>query len=149
MSGQTLRLQLRASPLLTCLALAVHGAVIAILWINLGLMAGICAVVAVSLLATVALRERTLLSAATAPSELNLSGDGSLSIRLRDGAEVSGLPGARRYVSRWLVVFDLERGSRARRTVLVARDMLADGEFRRLRLWALWNAIPPGRPGGA
>jgi hypothetical protein len=149
LSGQTLRLQLRASPLLTALALAVHGAAVAILWINLGLVAGICAVFVVSLLATAALRERTLLSAASAPSELKLSGDGSLSIRLRDGAEVSGLPGARRYVSRWLVVFDLERGSRARRTVLVARDMLADGEFRQLRLWALWNAIPAGRPGGA
>ena len=149
MSGPTLRLQLRASPLLTALALAVHGAAIAILWINLGLVEGICAVLVVSLLATAALGERTLLWAASAASELKFSGDGSLSIRLRSGAEVSGLPGTRRYVSRWLVVFDLERGSPARRTVLVARDMLPDGEFRRLRLWALWNAVPAGRPGGA
>ena len=149
MSGQSLRLQLRASPLLTALTLAIHGVAVAILWINLGLVTGICAVLVVLLLATVSLRERTLLSAASAPSELKLMGDGTLSIRLRDGAEVSGLPGARRYVSRWLVIFDLERDSRAERTVLVVRDMLPDGEFRRLRLWALWNEIPAGRPGGA
>jgi len=147
LSGQTLRLQLRASPLLTALTLAIHGVAVAILWINLGLVTGICAVLVVLLLATVSLRERALLSAASAPSELKLMGDGTLSIRLRDGAEVS-LPGARRYVSRWLVVFDLERDSRAKRTLLVVRDMLPDDEFRRLRLWALWNEIPAGRPGG-
>jgi hypothetical protein len=147
LSGPPLRLELRASPVLTLLTLAIHGLAMAISWMVLAPVAGICAVAVLAVLAVVALRERTLLRGASAPSVLELKGDGSLSIRLRGGREIGGLPAPRRYVSRWLVVFDLVQSARAHRTILVARDMLPAGEFRHLRLWALWNALPAARPG--
>jgi hypothetical protein len=148
LSGQPLRLELRASPALTVLTLAVHGLAMAILWSTLALLPGVCAVALLAVLAVIALRERTLLRAANAPSVLELKGDGSLSIRLRGGREIGGVPAPRRYVSRWLVVFDLVLPPRAHRTILVARDMLAPGEFRHLRLWALWSALPAACPDG-
>ena len=148
MSGQPLRLELRASPVLTLLTLAIHGLAMAALWSVLAPAPGICALAVLSALAVIALRERTLLKAASAPCVLELKGDGSLSIRLRSGREIGGKPAPRRYVTRWLVVFDLTLPSRAHRTILVARDMLPAGQFRHLRLWALWNALPAACPNG-
>lgn len=148
MSGQPLRLKLRASPALTLLTLAIHGLAMAALWSALAPVPGICAIAVLAALAVIALRERTLLRAASAPSVLELKGDGSLSIRLRGGSEIGGIPAPRRYVTRWLVVFDLALPARAHRTILVARDMLPAGEFRRLRLWALWSALPAAYPAG-
>ena len=147
MSGQPLRLQLRASPVLTLLTIAIHGLAMAILWAVLTPVPGICAVAVLSALGIIALRERTLLRAATAPSVLELKGDGSLSIRLRGGSEIGGIPAERRYVSRWLVALELVLPPRAHRTILVARDMLPAAEFRHLRLWALWSALPAARQG--
>ena len=143
-----MRLELRASPALTLLTLAIHGLAMAVLWSALPPVPGTCAVAVLSALAVIALRERTLLRAAGAPSVLELKGDGSLSIRLRGGREIGGMPAPRRYVSRWLVVFELALPRRAHRTILVARDMLPAGEFRHLRLWALWNALPAACPAG-
>jgi hypothetical protein len=54
----------------------------------------------------------------------------------RLGAEVA----ARRYVTRYLVALPLRRP--LSRTLLVTADMLDREEFRRLRLWALWNRLP-------
>jgi hypothetical protein len=148
LSGQPLRLELRASPVLTLLTLAIHGLAMAIAWVVLAPLPGACAVALLGALAIAALRERTLLRGGSAPAVLELKGDGSLSIRLRGGSEIGGLPAPRRYVSRWLVVFDLAQSARTHRTILVARDMLPAGEFRHLRLWALWNALPAARPDG-
>jgi len=142
-----LRLTLRASPALTVLTLAIHALAMAAVWTALAPIPGICAVALLAGLAVIALRERTLLRAANAPSVLELKGDGSLSIRLRGGREICGVPAPRRYVSRWLVAFDLALPARAHRTILVARDMLPAGEFRHLRLWALWSALPAACPG--
>ena len=46
----------------------------------------------------------------------------------------------RHYVSRFLVILPLV--SPFRRTLLVTGDMLKAEEFRRLRIWALWNRLP-------
>jgi len=146
LSGLPLRLELRASPVLTLLALAIHGLAMAILWVTLAPLPGACAVAVLMALAVIALRDRTLLRSAAAPSVLELKGDGSLSVHLRGGREIGGMPAPRRYVSRWLVVFELVLPARARRTILVARDMLSPGEFRHLRLWALWKALPAAWP---
>lgn len=143
-----MRLKLRASPVLTLLTLAVHGLAIAIVWSFLAPVPAICAVAVLLAVGVVAVRERTLLRAATAPSVLELKGDGSLAVWLRGGGEIQGTPAERRYVSRWLVVLDLMLPPRSHRTILVARDMLPAGDFRRLRLWALWSALPAARPGG-
>ena len=40
----------------------------------------------------------------------------------------------------------LPLGSPLRRTLLVSADMLGVEEFRRLRLWALWNRLPGVAP---
>jgi len=143
-----LRLELRASPVLTLLTLAVHVLAMVVLWSVLAPVPGACAVAALAALAVIALRERTLLRAANAPRVLELKGDGSLSVRLRGGHEIGGRAAPRRYVTRWLVVFDLMLPARTHRTILVARDMLPPREFRHLRLWALWNALPAGWPDG-
>ncbi len=142
MSGLPLRLELRASPVLTLLTAAIHGVAAATLWFVLPPPAGICAAILLVILGTLALRDRALLWGPAAPVVLELKRDGSLMVRLRGGREIGGQPAARRYVSRWLVVLDLVRAPRVNRTILIARDMLPAGEFRHLRLWALWNALP-------
>jgi hypothetical protein len=76
-----------------------------------------------------------------------MSRDAGLTLHLQNGGELRGHASPRRYVSRWLVVVRLGRPGATQRTILVARDMLAAGEFRHLRLWALWGAVPDS--GGA
>ena len=140
-----LQLTLRASPILTLLTAALHCAAAAVLIAGLPSPAGIIAAILLIVLGTLAVRERTLLTAARAPASLVISRGGGISLALRDGQEFNGQVCARRYVSRWLVVLAIEAPSRGRRTILIARDMLAAGEFRRLKLWALWNALPVPR----
>jgi hypothetical protein len=141
-----LRLNLRASPVLTLLTAAMHCAAAAILLAVLPSPAGVIAAILLVVLGVLAVRERTLLMAARSPSGLVLNRDGGVSLGLRNGDELSGQVAARRYVSRWLVVFCIEAPPRGRRTILIVRDMLPAGEFRHLRLWALWNALPAPRP---
>ena len=61
-----------------------------------------------------------------------------------DGTELAAPVAARRYVTRYVVALPL--GSPLRRTLLVSADMLGVEEFRRLRLWALWNRLPGVAP---
>ncbi len=63
---------------------------------------------------------------------------------LANGEILSAPVGERRYVSRYLVTLPL-RGMLAR-TLLVTADMLGQDEFRRLRIWALWNRLPAVAP---
>jgi hypothetical protein len=147
LSGRPLRVELRASPVLTLLTLGVHGAAAAALLAVLPLPAGVCGVFLVAVLAVVSVRERTLLRAQDAPIGLELGRDAGLLVRLCGGTELRGTASARRYVSRWLVVLELVQPDAKRRTILIARDMLPAGEFRHMRLWALWDAIPAGCAG--
>ncbi len=140
-----LQLTLRASPALTLLTAAMHCAAAAVLFAVLPSPAGIPAAILLIVLGTLAVRERTLLTAARAPASLVIGHGGAISLGLRDGHELIGQVSARRYVSRWLVVLAIEAPSRGRRTILIARDMLPAGEFRHLKLWALWNALPGSR----
>jgi hypothetical protein len=141
-----LRLRLRASPVLTALTIGLHGSAAAVLWSVLPAGPGSIVAILICILGTLAVARRTLLSAASAPALLELKRDGSLGVRLRGGAEIGGLPAERRYVTRWLVVLELAGSPLARRTIVVARDMLAPAEFRHLRLWALWRALPEAPP---
>jgi hypothetical protein len=142
LSGQPLHLHLRASPVLTVLTSGMHGAAAAVLWFILPPLAGAAAVLLVLLLGALSVSQRTLLWAGDAPAVLALGRDGSLVVQLRGGGKWKGTPAERRYVTRWLVVLELARPRLASRTLLVARDMLASEEFRHLRLWALWRALP-------
>lgn len=137
-----MRLELRASPVLTTLTAAVHLAAAGVLWASLPLEAGIPAAGLVVILSIVAIRNRTLLSGAVSVIALELGRDGQVVGTLRGGRRIEGQVAARRYVNRWLVVLVLEHAPRGHRTVLIARDMLEAGEFRQLRLWALWDALP-------
>ena len=145
-----MRLQLRASPVLTFLVGAAHGVAGLVLVMVLPPAVALASVAVVGVLAWKGLGERTLLRSATSPSALLLERDGSLSLQLRGGGEpVAAIPAPRRYVSRWLVVLDLALPSQTHRTILVARDMLAPGEFRQLCLWALWETLPAAPAGNA
>jgi len=141
-----LRLEIRASPVLTVLTAAVHLAAGAILWAALPHPAGVGVAGLAILLSIMAVRNRTLLWGSCAIVALELGRDGQLVATLRSGRKIQVQVAARRYVSRWLVVLVLERSTLGNRTVLIARDMLADGEFRHLRLWSLWDALPARPP---
>jgi hypothetical protein len=147
LSGSPLRVELRASPILTFLTIGVHGAAGAVLLAVLPPAAGLCGILLLAVLATVSVRDKTLLRAQGAPLALKLGRDAELLVGLRGGAELRGSASSRRYVSRWLVVLELVEPDGRRRTILVARDKLAAGEFRYLRLWALWDALPAGEGG--
>jgi hypothetical protein len=59
---------------------------------------------------------------------------------LASGERLAAEVAARRYVTRYVVALPL--GRPLSRTLLVTADMLGREEFRRLRLWALWNRLP-------
>ena len=141
-----MRLDLRASPLLTLLAAAVHAAAAAVFWSFLPPPAGSLAAVLVLVLAVFSIRRQTLLLGKTSPVFLQLGKKGRLHAGLRDRTGIDCQVSARRYVSRWLVVLALPEAPWGQRTILVARDMLPAGQFRYLRLWALWDALPAARP---
>ena len=141
-SAALLRLELRGSPGLTLLTAAVHAAAGASLMLVLPPLPGATAAFLLVVLALLVIRERTLLRSARAPAELEIWPDGILVLQLRDGTRLSGRALPRRYVSRWLVTLSVAIPEGRERTLLVARDMLGAGEFRRLCLWALWNALP-------
>jgi hypothetical protein len=140
-----LRVDLRASPALTLLTAAVHLAAGIILWAALPPPAGACAAGLVILLSVVAIRNHTLLSGSSSLVALELRRNGVVLAVRRGGGEIESQVAARRYVSRWLVVLTMDQAPRGHRTLLIARDMLPAGDFRLLRLWALWDALPARR----
>jgi hypothetical protein len=81
-----------------------------------------------------------LLRAARSVRFLDLAADGRVVLGLRDGQCLEVAAGARRNVHAWWVTLPL--GAPAKRTLLVVRDMLAEDQFRRVRIWALWGRLP-------
>jgi hypothetical protein len=132
-----LRLQLRASPVLaggllllhalaaTCIVLALPGA--------LGWILGAL----VLALGAVGAWDRALLRLPRSARVLELYPAARAVLALADGSRLEGTVAARRNVNQWWVSLPLQG-----RTLLVARDMLSEGEFRRLRIWALWGWVP-------
>jgi hypothetical protein len=94
----------------------------------------------VVLLGAAAAWDRALLRGRGSVRGLELRADNAAAFTLADGRRLEGTVAARRNVNRWWVTLPL-RGA-ARRSVLVARDMLPADEFRRLRMWALWGRVP-------
>ncbi len=135
-----LRLELRASPALAGTLLLLHALAAACVALVLpGAWGGALATLVAALGAATAW-DRALLRAARSVRFLELHPAGVAVLGLADGSRQEGIVAARRNVSRWWVTLPL--GGRARRTLLVARDMLAEGDFRRLRIWALWGWVP-------
>ena len=75
---------------------------------------------------------------------LELPEDGTATLELADGSRVAARVARRRHVGAWWVTLPLQGAPW--RTVLVAADMLAPAEFRRLRLWALWGRVAGAAP---
>jgi hypothetical protein len=65
---------------------------------------------------------------------------GKATFELVGGARLAAAAEGRRYVSRCLLAVPLS--GRPGRMALVSADMLRPAEFRRLRIWALWNRQP-------
>ena len=126
------------------MAAGVHAAAAAVLLYFLPPFPGLCVAALIAALAAIVVRRSALLSGPDAVRVLFLGRESGLVAGLGDGRQVSGVAHERRFVSRWLVVLVLAGPGVPRRTILVARDMLAAGEFRHLRLWALWGALPAG-----
>jgi hypothetical protein len=93
----------------------------------------------VFLLGAVVAWDRALLRGRSSVRGVEL-GDGATAVfELADGRRLAGTVAARRNVNRWWVTLPLQGESR--RIVVVTRDMLPAGDFRRLRIWALWGRI--------
>lgn len=140
-----LRLELRTSAALGLLTLAVHLAAAAVLLAFLPLAEGIAAAGLAALLGVAVTRDRGWPGSTRTPRALRLADESELTVELRGGAEIRGRLAAGRFVSRWLVVLELEGPHAGRRRLLVARDMLAPEGYRQLCLWALWDRLPAGK----
>ena len=132
------RLELSRSWILAAVILALHGAAAASLvavvpgWAGAALGAGFM------LLGLAAAWARALHGSSASVRALEI-GD-ALVVELKDGRRLAAELGASRHVSRLMVTLPVSRP--VRRTILVTRDMLGEEEFRRLRLWALWQKLP-------
>lgn len=141
MSGAgALRLELRASRVLAAVIVAAHlaGASCLVLVFPGAWAAAVALLVA--LLGAVAAWERALHRGRGSVRSLELRDGGAALLQLADGRRVAGTVATRRNVNRWWVTLPLQ--GRSRRIVVVTRDMVPAGEFRRLRIWALWGRVP-------
>ena len=119
--------------------MAAHAAAGIALYLVLPGWAGALLAVALVALGAAAAWARALLRSPASVRAIELGGASPV-LHLAGGESLSAAVGERRYVTRYVVA--LPFGSR---TVLVTRDMLGAREFRRLRLWALWNRLPSER----
>ena len=141
MTGKPLlRLELRASRILAGALLLVHALAAACIALVLPGVWGAALAALVAALGVATAWDRALLRSARSVRFVELYADGLAVLGLADGSCLEGSVAARRNVSPWWVSLPLER--RTRSTLLVARDMLAAGDFRRLRIWTLWGRVP-------
>jgi hypothetical protein len=135
-----LRLQLRASPSLAGAGVLLHAVAAACIAAAVpGIWGGVLAAL-VAVLGAVTAWDRALLRSARSARVLELYPGAKAALVLADGSRLEGNVAVRRNVSPWWVTLPLDGG--ARRTLLVARDMLPAGDFRRLKIWALWGRVP-------
>jgi len=132
------RFVLSPSPLFAGCVIALHAAAAACVLLVLPSGMGGMLALALLLLGGAAAWSRALLRSRSSVRALEISGE-SLAVELAGGEKLSAEAGERRYVSRLFVSIPLRR---PRRTLLVTADMLPPGEFRRLRIWALWGRLP-------
>jgi hypothetical protein len=105
-------------------------------------LAGALLAAALLALGAAAAWSRALLRAPRSVRAIELEGE-EAAFELANGERLAGSD-RRRYVTRYAVALPL--GGLLGRTVLVTADMLGVGEFRRLRIWALWNRLPGVAP---
>ena len=138
MSG-ALRLELRPSRTFAAAILVAHAAAAVAAYVAItGLVAALLAGLLV-LLGLASAWSRALLAASGSVRIIEIGGT-EPAIELARGQRVHAVGAPRRYVTRYLVVLPIAAPFRT--TLLVTADMLSREEFRRLRLWALWNKLP-------
>jgi hypothetical protein len=138
------RLELRPSAALAAAIMAAHAAAALSAWFLVRGAAGALVGGALLALGAGSAWRRALLRGRGAVRALELAGE-EVVVQLASGEAVRGRVAPRRYVSRLLVtlrVGPLADRVYGGRTLLVTADMLGRGEFRRLRVWALWGKLP-------
>jgi hypothetical protein len=138
-----LRLQLAPSRPLAALIVLAHAAAGAAVYGLIKGPLGVALAIAFVALGAAAAWSRAMLAAGSSVRAIELGGPEPV-FELANGARLAAPVAARRYVTRYLVALPL--GGELRRTLLVSADMLGAEEFRRLRLWALWNRLPSVAP---
>jgi len=139
----SLRLELAPSRRLAAAIVAAHAAAAAAVLTVLDGFAGVFLALALLALGAAAAWSRALLRARASVRSIELGG--ALPVfHLASGEALPAAVGARRYVSRLLVTLPVgaPHFSPWGRTLLVSADMLRPEEFRRLRIWALWDRLP-------
>ena len=131
-----MRLELRPSRRFAAAIVAAHAAAAASAAFLVRDGWGIALAAALLALGAAAAWSRALLRGRDAARAIELSGEEGR-LHLAGGQVLPVAAAKRRYVGRLFVTLPA-RG----RTLLVSADMLAPGEFRRLRLWALWGRLP-------
>jgi len=133
------RLELAPSRWLTAGILLAHlAAAGAVSLVLPGWTGGLLAVALIALGAAAAWG-RALLRSAASVRAIEI-GESVPVFELASGDRLAAEVAARRYVTRYVVALPL--GRPLSRTLLVTADMLGAEEFRRLRIWALWNRLP-------
>jgi hypothetical protein len=140
LSRADLRLELSPSRPLALAIVVVHAGAAACVAATLPGLAGALLAFLLLALGFAAAWSRALLRSASSVKAIELSG-AQLVLELAGNKRVPAQAAGRRYVHRYLVTLPLRAPSR--RTVLVTADMLAPDSFRRLRVWALWDRLPP------
>jgi len=134
-----LRLALKPSPALAALIIVAHGAAALAAYIAApGAMTALLAAMLL-MLGVAAAWSRALLRNPGSIRALEI-GAAQPVVELATGERFTAEVAPRHYVSRFLVILPLV--SPFRRTLLVTGDMLEPDEFRRLRIWTLWNRLP-------
>ena len=135
----SVRFELSPSPLLAIAILAAHAAAALAVYVVMPGWAGALLAAALVALGAAAAWARALLRSPSSVRGLEV-GAAEPVFHLANGDSLAAPVGQRRYVSRYLVALPFRH-----RTLLVTHDMLGRREFRRLRLWALWNRLPSDR----
>ncbi|HEY5897511.1 MAG TPA: protein YgfX [Burkholderiales bacterium] len=134
-----MRFELQPSRLLAAAILAAHLAAGTALLVVLPGVKGLLLAAALGALGAAAAWSRALLRSSHSVRAIEIQG-AEARFELASGEVRSAPVSARRYVARYLVTLPL--GAPLARTLLVTADMLAPREFRRLRIWAVWNRLP-------
>lgn len=140
------RFELSPSPLLAAAIIGAHAAAALAAYVAMPGIAGLLLALALFILGVAAAWSRALLRSSASVRAIQVGGAETL-FELASGESLTAPVAERRYVTRLVVALPL--GRPLSRTLLVTADMLGAAEFRRLRLWALWNRLPSERQGVA
>ena len=139
----TVRLELAPSPALAASLFAAHALAAAAAWLVVPGMPGAALAAGLLCLGLASAWSRALLRAARSLKAIEIDGEHTAFV-LANGERLAPPRAGRRYVTRHVVAVSL--AGLFGRTLLMTADMLPAGEFRRLRIWALWNRLPPLAP---